>query len=87
MESNGHCAGVPCRGEIEMSLLSVAHEDAPHSGLAAILLHALASSFIAWRTQRARRLAMLSLLEMDAWRLDDLGISIDAVRDALDARH
>ena len=69
-----------------MSLLSVAHEDAPRSSLA-VALRALASSFIAWRAQRARRLAMLSLLEMDAWRLDDLGISIDTVRDALDARH
>lgn len=70
-----------------MSLLSVAHEDAPRSSLAAVALRALASSFIAWRAQRARRLAMLSLLEMDAWRLDDLGISIDTVRDALEARH
>ena len=70
-----------------MSLLSVAHQDAPRSSLAAVALRALASSFIAWRAQRARRLAMLSLLEMDAWRLDDLGISIDTVRDALDARH
>ncbi|RYE44242.1 MAG: hypothetical protein EOP24_24765 [Hyphomicrobiales bacterium] len=69
-----------------MSLLSVAHQDAPRSSLA-VALRALASSFIAWRAQRARRLAMLSLLEMDAWRLDDLGISIDTVRDALDARH
>jgi|GEM_PF-2716617 len=70
-----------------MSLLSVAHQDAPRSSLAAVALRALASSFIAWRAQRARRLAILSLLEIDAWRLDDLGISIDAVRDALDARH
>ena len=70
-----------------MSLLSVAREDAPRSSLAAVALRALASGFIAWRAQRARRLAMLSLLEMDAWRLDDLGISIDTVRDALDARH
>jgi uncharacterized protein YjiS (DUF1127 family) len=70
-----------------MSLLSVAHEDAPRSSLAAVALRALTSSFIAWRAQRARRLAMLSLVEMDAWRLDDLGISIDTVRDALDARH
>jgi uncharacterized protein YjiS (DUF1127 family) len=69
-----------------MSLLSVAHQDAPRSSLA-VALRALASSFIAWRAQRARRLAMLSLLEMDAWRLDDLGISIDTVRDALEARH
>jgi uncharacterized protein YjiS (DUF1127 family) len=70
-----------------MSLLSVAHQDAPRSSLAAVALRALASSFIAWRAQRARRLAKLSLLEMDAWRLDDLGISIDTVRDALEARH
>lgn len=49
-----------------MSLLSVAHQDAPRSSLA-VALRALASSFIAWRAQRARRLAMLSLLEMDAW--------------------
>ena len=70
-----------------MSLLSVAHEDTPRSSLAAAALRALAQSFIAWRAQRARRLAMLSLLELDAFRLDDLGISIDAVREALDARH
>lgn len=69
-----------------MSLLSVTHEDAPRSSLAAVALRAMARSFIAWREQRTRRLAMLSLLELDAWRLDDLGISIDAVRDALDAR-
>jgi len=69
-----------------MSLLSIAHQDAPRSGLAGNALTALARSFVAWRAQRARRLAMLSLIEMDAWRLDDLGISIDAVRDALDAR-
>lgn len=69
-----------------MSLLSVTHEDAPRSSLAAVALRAMARSFIAWREQRARRLAMLSLLDMDAWRLDDLGISVDAVRDALDAR-
>jgi uncharacterized protein YjiS (DUF1127 family) len=68
-----------------MSLLFVAHEDAPRSSLAAAALRALAQSFLAWRAQRARRLAMVSLLEMDAWRLDDLGLSIDTVRDALDA--
>lgn len=70
-----------------MSLLSVAHEAPAHSSLAARALRSVARSFIAWRAQRARRLAMLSLLEMDASRLDDLGISIDAVRDALDVRH
>ena len=70
-----------------MSLLSVAHEAPARSSFAAIALRALAQSFIAWRAQRARRLAMLSLLELDACRLDDLGISIDAVREALDAHH
>lgn len=70
-----------------MSLLSVSHQEAaPRSTLAAVALRALARSFIAWRHQRARRLAMLSLLDMDADRLDNLGISIGAVRDALDAR-
>jgi uncharacterized protein YjiS (DUF1127 family) len=70
-----------------MSLLSVAHARSPRSSLVAGALRALARSFVAWRARRARRLAMLSLLEMDAAQLDDLGISIDAVRDALDARH
>ena len=69
-----------------MSLLSVTHEDAPRSTLAAVALRALARSFLAWREQRARRLAMLSLLDMDAYRLNDLGITIEAVQDAIDAR-
>lgn len=70
-----------------MSLLSVARQDTRRSRLADAMPRALARSFLAWRARRARRLAMLSLLELDAWRLDDLGISIDTVRDALDARH
>ncbi len=69
-----------------MSLLSVTHEGAPRSTLAAVALRALARSFLAWREQRARRLAMLSLLDMDAFRLDDLGITIEAVQDAIGAR-
>jgi uncharacterized protein YjiS (DUF1127 family) len=72
--------------ENEMSLLSISHEDAPRSSLAAAALRALARSFLAWREQRARRVAMLSLLDMDAFRLDDLGITIEAVQDAIDAR-
>ncbi len=69
-----------------MSLMSAAHEDASRSSLAAVAIRALASSFIAWRQQRSRRLAMLSLMELEPWRLDDLGISLEAVRDAIDAR-
>jgi len=69
-----------------MSLQSVARQDAARSSLAAAALRALALHFIAWRRQRARRLTMLSLREMEAWQLDDLGISVDAVKEALEAR-
>jgi uncharacterized protein YjiS (DUF1127 family) len=54
--------------------------------LAQVAVRALARGFVAWRRQRARRIAMLSLLDMDAHRLDDLGISLDNVRDAINAR-
>jgi uncharacterized protein YjiS (DUF1127 family) len=69
-----------------MTLLSVTHEESTRSTLAGVALRALARSFLAWRQQRARRLAMLSLLDMDAYRLDDLGITLEAVRDAIDVR-
>jgi len=70
-----------------MSLLSVAHQAPARSRPATSALRALVNGFIVWRTRRARRVAMLSLLDMDPTRLDDLGISLDAVRDALEARH
>jgi len=38
------------------------------------------------RIRRAQRLALVTLLEMDASRLDDLGISIEDVREALSTR-
>lgn len=69
-----------------MGLMSAAHESAPRSSLAAVTIRALASRFIAWRQQRSRRLAILSLMELEPWRLDDLGISVEAVRDAINAR-
>lgn len=51
-----------------------------------VSVRALARGFAAWRTQRARRLALLTLMELDPHRLDDLGITLEAVRDAVDAR-
>ncbi len=70
-----------------MTLLFADHEEAlPRRTLAQASIRALALGFAAWRRQRERRIALLALAEMDAQRLDDLGISLEAVRDAIDAR-
>ncbi len=39
-----------------------------------------------YRAERGRRLAMLSLLEMEPYRLNDLGITPADVREALEQR-
>lgn len=39
--------------------------------------------FARLRAQRARRLALATLMDMDANRLDDLGITLQDVREAL----
>jgi len=70
-----------------MTLLFADHEEAlSRPTLAQAGIRALARGFTAWRRQRARRIALASLLEMDACRLDDLGISLEIVRDAIEAR-
>ena len=70
-----------------MTLLFADHEATlPRPTLAQASVRALARGFAAWRQQRARRLALISLTEMDAYRLDDLGLSVEAVRDAINAR-
>ena len=43
----------------------------------------IAVAFVRWRANRAKQIALRSLLELDAYRLDDLGLSIEAVHDAL----
>lgn len=48
-------------------------------------VRALARGFAAWRAQRARRLALLTLMELDPHRLDDLGLTLEDVRDAVDS--
>jgi uncharacterized protein YjiS (DUF1127 family) len=47
---------------------------------------AVVGAFVAWRAARARRIALASLMEMDAYRLDDLGITAKDVVDALNRR-
>lgn len=42
----------------------------------------IAVAFVRWRAKRARRIALQDLLELDAHRLDDLGLSVETVRDA-----
>lgn len=70
-----------------MTLLFADHEATlRRPTLAQASIRALARGFTAWRQQRARRIALASLLEMDAYRLDDLGVTIEAVRDAIEAR-
>jgi uncharacterized protein YjiS (DUF1127 family) len=44
---------------------------------------AVAAAYSAWRTERNRRLTLQSLLEMPAYRLDDLGISVHDVVQAM----
>ncbi|MEO6394403.1 MAG: hypothetical protein ABIO40_00650 [Devosia sp.] len=47
----------------------------------------IASQFRAANARRSRRIALLSLMDMDASRLDDLGLSVSDVMDALASRH
>jgi uncharacterized protein YjiS (DUF1127 family) len=46
-------------------------------------IRTIAVAFVRWRANRARRIALRDLLELDAYRLDDLGLSIEAVQGAL----
>ena len=50
-------------------------------------IRSIAVAFVRWRTRRAQRVALQSLLELDAYRLDDLGLSVEAVRDAMARSH
>ena len=47
-------------------------------------INSIAVAFVRWRASRARRIALQNLLELDAHRLDDLGLTVATVRDALD---
>jgi uncharacterized protein YjiS (DUF1127 family) len=46
-------------------------------------IRSIAGAVVRWRARRAQRVALQSLLELDAHRLDDLGLSVEAVRDAM----
>jgi uncharacterized protein YjiS (DUF1127 family) len=47
---------------------------------------AVANAFAAWKAARARRIALSSLMEMDAHRLNDLGLNAQDVVEALKRR-
>ncbi|GLQ54268.1 hypothetical protein [Devosia nitrariae] len=49
----------------------------------ASVLNTVGSLIDGYRVRRAQRLALVALMEMDPSRLDDLGISIEDVRDAV----
>ena len=46
-------------------------------------IQSVALAFVRWRARRSQRLALQSLLELEPYRLDDLGLSVETVRDAL----
>lgn len=46
-------------------------------------IRSIAVAFVRWRARRSQRVALQRLLELDAYRLDDLGLSVEAVRDAM----
>jgi uncharacterized protein YjiS (DUF1127 family) len=47
------------------------------------IVRSVLRSLAAYRARRARRIALASLLEMDAHRLDDLGITTAEIHQAL----
>lgn len=51
------------------------------------LFAGIGREFSAYRIRRAQRLALASLLELDAARLDDLGISYQDVAEAVITRN
>jgi uncharacterized protein YjiS (DUF1127 family) len=78
--------------EIEMTMTlmfdDAASETSPANAKAsgASVFKTIATALAAWRAARARRVALSSLLEMEAHRLDDLGITVQDVVDALGRR-
>jgi hypothetical protein len=74
-----------------MTLLfdDAAAETTPDAGKTSLLgrgIGAVAAVFAGWHAARARRIALVSLMEMDAHRLNDLGIDVSDVVDALNRR-
>lgn len=49
----------------------------------ASVLDTVRSLIEGYRVRRTRRLALVALMEMDPSRLDDLGISVEDIRDAV----
>lgn len=67
--------------------LSLSGEQSVTAGSHANPVRALFAWFAQAKTNRRRRAVLLSLLEMDASRLSDLGITAADISDAMDARN
>jgi uncharacterized protein YjiS (DUF1127 family) len=65
-----------------MTLILTDREDFSETAIHAVVRVA-ARSFADWRARRAKRIALQGLLEFDMHQLDDLGLSVETVRDAL----
>jgi uncharacterized protein YjiS (DUF1127 family) len=71
--------------ETQMALVDFAPTVRPApSAYVVAAIHSVVSWIAAVRAERARQLTLRSLLEMDAHRLDDLGISPHDVTQAMD---
>jgi uncharacterized protein YjiS (DUF1127 family) len=65
-----------------MTMILTSHTELDEGALHPTI-RTVALAFVRWRAQRSRRLALQSLLELEPYRLDDLGLSVEAVREAL----
>lgn len=74
----------PLPGFKEVQVTSTASFETTSSSLLGAF-RALVRRIHAWRDHRAQRLAIAELLVMDPARLDDMGITADDIRRALDS--
>ena len=65
-----------------MTLILTDRDDFSETPIHAVV-RIVARSFSDWRVRRAKRIVLQGLLEFEAYRLDDLGLSVETVRDAL----
>lgn len=57
----------------------------PATPIVSVIVQTVVRDFRILKARRAQRLALRTLIEMDASRLDDLGISVQDIRDAINA--
>ncbi len=69
-----------------MTMILTDRADLASEGAIHPAIRSVAVAFGRWRAARARRAALQCLLSFDAHRLDDLGLSVETVREALAER-